>query len=92
MHCPHLFAIFAVFQKLENTGMNASDITGKTIRFLKNWTLPVAIAAGILSYLIYDSIPSVSFAGPYLEKTIGVLQPLLLFMMLFLYSWHLLRS
>ena len=64
--------------------MNASDITGKTIRFLKNWTLPVAIAAGILSYLIYDSIPSVSFAGPYLEKTIGVLQPLLLFMMLFL--------
>ena len=58
------------------------------LNILKNWTLPLAIAAGILVYVIYDSIPGLAPAGPFLVKTAGVLQPLLLFLMLFLSFCH----
>lgn len=58
------------------------------LKFLKNWTLPLAIAAGIVSYAIYDNIPALAPAGPFLEKIIGVIQPLLLFLMLFLSFCH----
>ena len=56
----------------------------RTIKFVRNWTLPLAIAAGIASYLIYDSIPALSPAGPYLQKFTAVAQPVMLFAMLFL--------
>ena len=46
--------------------------------------MPLAIAAGIASYLIYDSIPALSPAGPYLQKFTAVAQPVMLFAMLFL--------
>ncbi len=64
--------------------MNTANISGRTIGFLKNWTLPISIISGILLYLIYDSMPLLSPAGPYLKKTIDILQPMLLFVMLFL--------
>ncbi len=64
--------------------MNTANITGRTIGFLKNWTLPISIISGILLYLIYDSMPFLSPAGPCLKKTIDILQPMLLFVMLFL--------
>ena len=53
-------------------------------QILKDWMLPIAMAAGVAAYLIYHSIPALAPAGPYLEKTVGVLQPLLMFAMLFL--------
>ena len=64
--------------------MNTANISGRTIGFLKNWTLPISIISGILLYLIYDSMPFLSPAGPCLKKTIDILQPMLLFVMLFL--------
>ena len=64
--------------------MNTANITGRTIGFLKNWTLPISIISGILLYLIYDSMPFLFPAGPCLKKTIDILQPMLLFVMLFL--------
>lgn len=64
--------------------MNTANITGRTIGFLKNWTLTISIISGILLYLIYDSMPFLSPAGPCLKKTIDILQPMLLFVMLFL--------
>ncbi len=53
-------------------------------QILKDWMLPLAMAAGVAAYLIYHNIPALAPAGPYLEKTVGVLQPLLMFAMLFL--------
>ncbi len=53
-------------------------------QILKDWMLPLAMAAGVAAYLIYHNIPALAPAGPYLEKTVGVLQPMLMFAMLFL--------
>ena len=54
------------------------------IEFAKKWTLPIAMGTGIAVYLIYDSIPALSPAGPFLEKAADTVQPVLIFIMLFL--------
>ena len=64
--------------------MDIAKAAGKTTWFFKDFTLPLAIVSGIILYLIYDSMPALAPAGPFLEKSIGFIQPLLLFIMLFL--------
>lgn len=54
------------------------------IRFLKDWTLPVAIAAGIVAYLIYSHVPLFDATRPWAAPTVSVVQPVLIFSMLFL--------
>lgn len=51
---------------------------------LKKAMLPVSMASGAAAYLIYDSIPALSPAGPFLSRAVGILQPLLIFLMLYL--------
>ena len=46
--------------------------------------LLIAMFTGAAAYLIYYSIPGLSSAGPFLHHAVAILQPLLLFMMLFL--------
>lgn len=46
--------------------------------------LPVAMLAGILLYVLYRNLPFLHPAGPALVTAVGVLQPLLIFSMLFL--------
>lgn len=53
-------------------------------QILKDWMLLIAMASGVAAYLIYHSIPALAPAGPYLDKAVKVLQPVLMFMMLFL--------
>ena len=54
----------------------------KTIR---NWMLPIAMVTGASSYLLYHVMPEpIHMAGPYLERILSVVQPLLIFLMLFL--------
>lgn len=53
-------------------------------KFLKNWTLPIAIAAGIALYETYSRIPALDFTRPYAPDVVAVVQPLLIFTMLFL--------
>ncbi len=72
------------FRNETQYAMTAEKIADKTIKFLKTWTLTIAIITGILAYVIYDNIPALAPAGPYLEKAVGFLQPALLFAMLFL--------
>ena len=53
------------------------------LRFVKDWTLPIAITLGALLYFVYVSIPVLQ---PYSHMTmhlITVVQPLLIFSMLF---------
>lgn len=52
--------------------------------FLKNWTLPVAICIGAVAYLLYSRCTMFDFSRPYAAKTVAVVQPVLIFSMLFL--------
>lgn len=54
------------------------------ITFLKNWTLPLAILSGITAYFIYVSIPLFDNTHEFVNKAIAIVQPALIFAMLFL--------
>lgn len=52
---------------------------------IKKWMLPVAMITGASLYLSYHYLPApVHRAGPYLSAILSVVQPLLIFLMLFL--------
>ena len=52
---------------------------------IKDWMLPIAMVTGASIYLLYHIMPEpVHVAGPVLEGIVGVVQPLLIFTMLFL--------
>lgn len=53
-------------------------------RFLKGWTLPVAICMGALMYLLYAHLPVLNFTRPYAPRVVAIVQPVLIFSMLFL--------
>ena len=54
----------------------------KTIR---EWMLPIAMVTGASIYLIYYILPEpIHRAGPFLSRAVSILQPLLIFSMLFL--------
>lgn len=55
------------------------------MKFIKNWTLPISMLAGVVGYFIVVNIPALKPAMPYIDSTIKeVVQPLLIFSMLFL--------
>lgn len=54
------------------------------IRFIKDWTLIIAILAGISGYFLYVSIPALNGTHAFAAKAIAIVQPLLIFAMLFL--------
>ena len=52
---------------------------------IKEWMLPIAMVTGASLYLIYHFLPeSFHRMGPFLAETVSVMQPLLIFSMLFL--------
>ena len=53
------------------------------LRFLKNWTLPVAMLTGALAYLLARELPLSPDAKERMLGGVETLQPLLLFVMLF---------
>lgn len=54
------------------------------LQFIKNWSLPVAMITGALSYLVYSNIPALAPTKPFVTEFIGYLQPVLIFAMLFI--------
>lgn len=52
--------------------------------FLRNWTLPVAMLTGGLGYWAYSHTPALASTRPFVIQAVAVVQPLLIFMMLFL--------
>lgn len=65
------------------------------LSLIKNWTLPVAIAVGVLSYLLFAYIPALDAAGDSLFPIFETLLPLTLFCTLFVtfskVDFHLMR-
>ena len=53
-------------------------------KIIKEWMLPIAMVTGASSYLIYHALPSLHPAGPFLSDAVSLIQPLLIFSMLFL--------
>lgn len=63
----------------------ASHIPVKgVITFIKNWTLPIAIIMGIVAYFVYVNIPFLDSTHAVANEVVAVVQPLLIFSMLFL--------
>lgn len=58
--------------------------TMKIINFLKEWTLIIAILLGIASYFIYINIPGLNSTHHVVHEAVAVIQPILIFTMLFL--------
>lgn len=56
----------------------------KMMQFVRDWTLILAIIAGIAGYFIYVSIPWLDFTHSAMMTAVGIVQPLLIFAMLFL--------
>lgn len=54
------------------------------IRFLKNWTLPVAMIAGTLAYFLFAKVEFLAPAKPLVNGLVAVLTPLLIFAQLLL--------
>jgi BASS family bile acid:Na+ symporter len=53
-------------------------------KFLRDWMLVFGMVAGSGAYLAYHAMPALHAAGPVLEAVCTHLQPVLLFIMLFL--------
>lgn len=56
----------------------------KVIRFMKDWALIIAIITGIAAYFVYAAIPALQPTHDIALKTIELLQPMLIFAMLFI--------
>ncbi len=59
-------------------------VMSNVIRFLKDWTLVISILAGIFGYFLYASIPALIPTHRFVSNAVSVIQPLLIFCMLFL--------
>jgi len=58
--------------------------TFELLRFVKNWTLPISMITGALAYFVYVNVPLFAPTRPYANEVVGVVQPMLIFSMLFL--------
>ncbi|MBR1630555.1 MAG: transporter [Paludibacteraceae bacterium] len=56
----------------------------RILDFVRNWSLPVAMTIGLVSYFIYTGIHALDGTHHVVHQTVGILQPVLLFTMLFL--------
>lgn len=54
------------------------------VRFLKNWTLPMAMLSGALGYFILANVPFLAPTKPYISDLIAYITPLLIFAQLLL--------
>lgn len=55
----------------------------KAVTFVKNWTLPISMLTGILSYFTYTSLHFLDFTHNFVNNSINIIQPSLVFCMLF---------
>ena len=54
------------------------------IRFLKDWTLPIAMITGIVGYFILADVSCLSFLKPEIREMVSILTPTLIFAQLLL--------
>ena len=69
--------------QLPVVGFKTSKLRKKIIGFLKAWTLPVSMIAGLLSYLLYTNLHFLDSTHAQASAIVSVVQPALIFSMLF---------
>lgn len=62
----------------------AVDMNNPVIKFLKDWTLVVAMLGGVIAYFVLAGLPWLDSYHGVVMDMIGIVQPLLIFTMLFL--------
>lgn len=63
---------------------NLKKWESEAIGFVKNWSLPLAMASGVAGYFLYVSIPALDSTHAFANKAVEFIQPALFFAMLFL--------
>ncbi len=53
------------------------------LRFYKNWALPISMLMGVVLYFVYTGLPFLEGTSRFVNKAISILQPTLIFGMLF---------
>ena len=53
------------------------------LRFYKNWALPISMVMGVVLYFVYTNLPFLKGTAHIANSIIGILQPTLIFAMLF---------
>ena len=56
----------------------------RVIRFLKDWALPVSMIVGVAAYFLFVALPFGPRAHAMANRAVGIIQPALLFCMLFI--------
>ncbi len=54
------------------------------VKFIKDWTLIIAMLSGIIGYFLYAALPIPATAHAIVNHTVSIVQPILIFAMLFL--------
>ncbi len=75
--------IYCIRNKLDNFA-HKKEINMKLVKFVKDWILIFSILAGIGGYFIYTNIPFLDGTHTFVNNLISIVQPLLIFAMLFL--------
>jgi BASS family bile acid:Na+ symporter len=79
------FGFILYFSRLALPLSRENDTLMKAlIRFVKNWTLPIAIVTGMVTYFVFARTTCLAPAKPFLLAFVEEAQPLLIFVMLFL--------
>ena len=55
----------------------------RPMQFLRDWSLPIAMLGGVAMYLVYRSLPLPEGTGDFVSSVVSVVQPGLIFSMLF---------
>lgn len=55
----------------------------RILRFLRDWALAVSVAVGAAAYFIYASIPALDHTHRAVQSAVSVIQPVLIFLILF---------
>lgn len=67
---------------LNRTFADGKDVSMKLLRFIKDWTLPVAIAVGSSLYLLFYWLPALDVVGDALSPVFDLIFPLFVFLTL----------
>ena len=68
---------------VHNVEHSAADGIKTILKFMKTWALPFSMLAGAAGYFIYTSIPGHEVANAFVAQSIAIIQPCLIFAMLF---------
>lgn len=64
--------------------MRAKEVLVRLRQFFHTWTLAISMTTGVVAYFVYASIPWLDFTHAFAVKAADVVQPVLIFTMLFI--------